>query len=276
MQQHGFVIIDVLDTNEVAYLNSMCGHYLKCNDSDFVSSSHYLNQEDSIIINKALHELLLPKINKQFPDLELLGGTLATKYKGNAVLKAHNDWTIVDESNYNSYNIWLPLVATNSENGTLCLIPASHKWAQAYRGYAIPNYYDTYTQKFLPIGYEPQLRAGQAIIYNHRLIHYSKPNTTNIPRNVAIIGLKDKRATLRVAINVNNNISTYEVTQNDFYNFNADTIIANHKLIETSVLPTIPNWNKIAEQYNTHIPEGFEHTSIKIPFYQKLLHSFIK
>ncbi len=229
---NGFVIVDILNSNEIIYLNELCNKYLQNSNTEFVSTSHILNKEDSDFINNELHRILNKKFEELFPDLTLLGGTLATKVKGKSNLLAHQDWTIVDESKYNSYNLWIPLIDTNSENGTLGLIVGSHKWKLQIRGFNIPNPYEKFTMEFLNTGYEPNLKAGQAILYNHKLVHYSRPNRTNKNRNTAIIGVKDKLADLQISFCVDDkNIETYLVNKEDFYKFDANTIRLNNPII---------------------------------------------
>jgi len=250
LKKEGFAIVDLLSEAEVACLNALVVQYLKSNGADFVSSSHFLSESESNAINVQLQAILKPKIDALFPDLELLGGTLATKYKGNASVKAHNDWAIVDETKYNSYNLWIPLVAVNRQNGTLGLIPGSHLWEHEVRGFGIPGQFETFTNKFLKIGFEPELKAGQAILYHHRLVHFSRPNTTSIPRSVAIIGMKDKAAQLQVSFTVDDKvIETYQATEADFYGFDAKRIKEKNRIIEAK--PIEKNkivWSEIERQ----------------------------
>ena len=228
----GFVIIDLLDDKEIALLNTLAEKYLASSQQDFIASSHILSLEDSKKINDTLHQIIAPKAKILFPELSLLGGTLATKTKGNSILKAHNDWSIVDETKYNSYNLWIPLVDTSKTNGTLGMVAGSHLWKHNARGLNIANEFESQTNNFLKIGYEPDLKAGQAILYNHKLIHYSRPNTTINPSNVAIIGMKHKDAELLVSFSLDNKtIETYAVSDEDFYRFDAKKIKLNRPLI---------------------------------------------
>lgn len=255
----GFVIIELLNNAEISYLNSLCNKYLHITNQEFISSSHFLSIEESKRINEELHAIVKPKVDLLFPKLQLLGGTLATKIKGNDVLKAHNDWSIVDESIYNSYNLWIALVDTNKTNGTLGLIPGSHLWDTRLRGLGIPGEYESFTKQFLSIGYEPELKAGQAILYNHKLIHYSRPNTTDQPRNVAIIGMKDKEAALQVSFSLDGkSIDTYEATEEDFYGFDAVRISQHNSRLSTiPVYATSRNWEDIRMAFNNHLPNEF-------------------
>lgn len=259
LAENGFVILDILDKNEVDYLNQLCSQFLHPAGQDFISSSHFLNKEDSTYINQQLHLILQEKISSLFPELQLLGGTLATKRKGKNILKAHNDWSIVDETTYNSYNLWTTLVNTNKQNGTLGVIPGSHLWESDVRGFQIPNAYENFSKQFIEIGYEPELKAGQAILYNHKLVHYSRPNTTDVARNVAIIGLKDKSATLQVAIGTTNNkIEIYKTDEEDFYTFNAESIRAkNQLLLQTKMPNSTLTWKQIEAQFHQHLPNDF-------------------
>ena len=271
---NGFVIVDLLSKDEVVYLNKLCGQYLQITQTDFVSSSHILNQKDSDFINDELHKILQHKFESLFPTLQLLGGTLATKIKGKSNLEAHQDWTIVDENKFNSYNLWIPLVDTNSENGTLGLIPGSHKWNNNLRGFNIPNDYGKFTKQFLQIGFEPSINAGQAILYNHKLVHYSRPNITNENRNVSIVGVKEKAADLRISFCLDNKeIETYTMSEVEFYKFDAQKIKANKQFIEANKLNSNKlNWKNILNKYTENLPEEFQYLiSKRESIFSKLL-----
>lgn len=273
----GFVIVDLLDDTEVQQLTSLTQKYLTQPGQDFISSSHFLSMDDSKQINHELHSIIQPKTDILFPALELLGGTLATKIKGKDILKAHNDWSIVDETIHNSYNLWIPLVNTGKENGTLGLIPGSHLWNNKLRGLGIPGDYETYTHQFLGIGYEPALNAGQAILYNHKLIHYSRPNKTDQPRNTAIIGMKDKEAGLQVSFSADNKtIETYRATEEDFYGFDVKKISSHNQQLTTVPLYTERiGWEEIRTKFNSHLPEEFSNLFCKREsLISKLLHKF--
>lgn len=256
---NGFLIIDLLGADEVNGLNELCIRFLRNGQADFVSSSHILSKEDSAFINDKLHSIIDARFDAMFPEFQLLGGTLATKIKGTSNLEAHQDWSIVDESKYNSYNLWIPLVDTDTENGTLGLIPGSHLWKQQLRGLNIPNVYGPYTERFLKIGYEPALKAGQAILYNHKLIHYSRPNKINQTRNVAIVGVKDKEASLCVSFCPDGRqVETYQAREEDFYGFDALRIRRDNKLLHTEKLLTEKEtWEEIGTMFNRHLPEDF-------------------
>lgn len=259
LANNGFVMIDILSSNDVAYLNELCNKFLQNASTDFVSSSHILNKADSDFINDELHKILQHKFENLFPELQLLGGTLAAKVKGKSNLEAHQDWTIVDEQKYNSYNLWIPLVDTDSNNGTLGLIVGSHQWTQDVRGFNIPNSYGKYTKQFLEIGFEPTLKAGQAILYNHKLIHYSRPNTTQQNRNVAIVGVKDKAADLQISFSLDNiHVGTYIMNEEGFYRFDAKKISQTNTLISTqSFSERTIKWNEIMDKFNANLSEEF-------------------
>ena len=277
LSQYGFVVLDLLNMEEINYLNTLCGTYLSPGQTDFVASSHVLNKEDSAFINSELHRILDDRFQQQFPDLQLLGGTLATKVKGSSTLVAHQDWTIVDEEKYSSYNLWLALVDTSKENGTLGLVPGSHRWNKSLRGMNISVGFERFTDKFLTIGIEPSLKAGQAILYNHKLIHYSRPNKTVNPRNVAIIGAKDRAAELRVSFSLDEKtIKTYRVSENDFYRFDIEKIVSSNEILSSEPLKTISlSWQDLLSQFKLHVSEEF---SYLIPernsFFSKFFNKF--
>jgi Phytanoyl-CoA dioxygenase (PhyH) len=260
LNEVGFLIVDLLKEQDIAYLNQLCDRYLLSAQTDFVSSSHLLDISDSDFINSELHRIVLPVFSKIFPELQLLGGTLATKVTGNAVLSAHQDWSIVDESRFRSYNLWIPLVDTNRENGTLGMVPGSHRWTTSVRGLNIPNPFEKFTGQITSIGHEPDLKAGQAILYDHRLVHYSRPNQTSRRRNTAIIGVKDKQAELRVSFCLDGKaVQTYAVDETAFYRFDPEAVRAGYLNMTDVPLPgQLIQWPDIMGLYLAHVTPEFK------------------
>jgi ectoine hydroxylase-related dioxygenase (phytanoyl-CoA dioxygenase family) len=135
----------------------------------------------------------------------------------------------------------------------------SHKWNQNLRGFNIPNPYGKYTKQFLEIGFEPRPKAGQAILYNHRLIHYSRPNTNQQNRNVAIIGVKDKEADLQVSFTMDNKtIDSYEMKEELFYQFHPNNVLAHQpKIAANAINNTDLSWISIHKQFKEYANEDF-------------------
>lgn len=95
----------------------------------------------------------------------------------------HQDWTYVDENQFSSYAFWIPLSDVNDTNGALHVVNGSHRFITALRGPYVHEPFsgisETIKEKYsTPVN----LRAGEALIWDHRLIHFSKPNNTNTPR----------------------------------------------------------------------------------------------
>ena len=108
-------------------------------------------------------------------------------------LPLHADLQYVNEDNSISLNIWCPLSDTDSTNGTLGVIPYSHKLINQIRG---TNITDSYRKHALELetlyGEAINFKAGQAIIYDHRLLHYSTPNQTAQTRVAATLTVVPK------------------------------------------------------------------------------------
>jgi|ERR1043165_434647 hypothetical protein len=106
----------------------------------------------------------------------------------------HQDWTYVDERFYLSYAFWIPLQSVNEENGALHVIKKSHRFNTGLRGPFVHEPFqhlaeiikDNYSQPVV-------LNAGEALIWDHRLIHFSGPNFSRVPRiAITLIMVPDK------------------------------------------------------------------------------------
>jgi hypothetical protein len=113
----------------------------------------------------------------------------------NVSLDIHSDWTYVDEDRFQSLAIWMPLVDTNENNGTFGLVEQSHKVTNKIRGPLIiessRNKNEYWAKKY---GALLNMKAGDAVLYHHGLLHFSPPNKTNHTRPAINLTVVPKEA----------------------------------------------------------------------------------
>ena len=92
----------------------------------------------------------------------------------------HQNWAFVNERKYTSVSIWCPLVDSTVNNGTLQVVPGSHKRMGEYRGPMVPWQLDNIKSEIINNHLVPlETKAGEAIILDDSIVHYSAINKTN-------------------------------------------------------------------------------------------------
>lgn len=95
----------------------------------------------------------------------------------------HQDWTYVDESKYSSVAFWIPMQDVDAGNGALHVVPGSHKFVTALRGPYVNEPFGELSSVIKSDFSQPvKLKAGEALVWDHRLIHFSLPNLSPAPR----------------------------------------------------------------------------------------------
>lgn len=92
----------------------------------------------------------------------------------------HQNWSFADERQCCTVSIWCPLVDSTVQNGTLQVVPGSHKRFGEVRGPMIPweleGIKNTIIEKYLvPL----ETKAGDCVILDDSIVHYSAINHTN-------------------------------------------------------------------------------------------------
>jgi len=91
----------------------------------------------------------------------------------------HLDWSMVDERQFTSLTVWMPLVDITDENGFLWVLAGSHRFHYTIRGGPGLNLWCSVPPCQWDRRFELRclkLRKGDALIYDHRLFHGSPPN----------------------------------------------------------------------------------------------------
>lgn len=145
---------------------------------------------DALIRRLVSTELL----DKYIVGYDLFFANSIRKTKGtNSECVIHTDWSIVDEADTMPLHIWIPLVEVSKQNGTLAVIPGSHKLTGKYRGLGVSSYYEEYypnLQKDKAHYFE--LQPGTAVIYHPGLIHFSLENATDARRTAILLSFVPK------------------------------------------------------------------------------------
>lgn len=185
----GFVVVDLVDPETVRRLRA--GYA----DMDHVHRDSYdwVNGFDTSIYDsrpeyrtevlELIETHLAPGIDQVLERYRIMFANFVVKQPRSEAVPPHVDWTFLDESKYSSVTIWCPLVDTTVDNGTLGLVSGSHRRIDFLRAANIPTF-ERCEQAVADIEDRPvvSLRAGQAIILDNRVVHFSPPNVTETPR----------------------------------------------------------------------------------------------
>jgi hypothetical protein len=239
----GFLVLDLLNVDECQSLRELINLKISKPIQGFYASSHDLEITESMQLNEFVNAMLAQRMKALFPELKMLGASFAIKAPGEqSMVPAHQDWNIVDESKYQSYNVWLPLIDVNEVNGTLALVEGSHQLPFIYRGYKIEGLFDHAQDKLQPLLKPFDLKAGQAIIYNHKMSHASGNNISERNREVLIFGMCENDAQLQITIHSDKcpagMLEQLSLEAEDFYRFR---FISNYDSLSKNVFVRNPN-----------------------------------
>lgn len=185
--------------------------------------SEAFNPDDKVKkdIFEATDAIFQPKVDELFENYKKLGSTFLCKAPGEkSVVGVHQDWTVVDESKYYSATIWVPTVDTIAENGALRVLPGSHKFFDYYRSPNIPLAYADHIDLLWDNMITVPMKAGQAFLINHAVMHASAPNSTHKERLVIAYGIMPKEASLSYYhMNEESKIEKYDMPDDFFQKY---------------------------------------------------------
>lgn len=215
----GFQIVNFLTQDEIswAYNEVRKLGYAKPNTEAFRIS---INQEP-VERKQAIQEIFTPHFqsafNRHIDGFRLMRVALFDKLPGGGSVRLHQHPHIIDESQYRSLAVWLPLVDTSIEMGTLHVVPYSHdifihKTRTHNDFLAFAGVSGTSAREFSkPI----ILKAGQAIIFDDRLLHWSPSNKSNFIRTAFQLELIPVQAPMELTVYYRDNpkqVSRYTMT----------------------------------------------------------------
>jgi ectoine hydroxylase-related dioxygenase (phytanoyl-CoA dioxygenase family) len=198
--QQGFVVIDLLGKKEIEALRLVYSQHFPATTSNFFINIWDNNFAERKAISDKTKNILLPFINELVDNFKfVVSAFTAKKAKSEEIFDLHQDITITDESLFPSVSLWCPLQDVDEHNGTICVVPGSHRIPVIPRGINIPSPIEKISQLLKKKYSHPiTMKMGQVIIWDHKLIHGSDINNTQSDRIASVSLLIPEKAPILI------------------------------------------------------------------------------
>lgn len=188
--RNGFVIVkDFLQPSQIETLSKFYHEFGPDECRNAFTTFATNNYDYKKAVDEKIKEVFSKSFNTYISEkYSPFWGNFFTKPSQSPPMPLHADWQYANEPNSISFNIWVPLVDTSIENGAFGIVPKSHLVVNQIRGINLSHFYLSNGEKILEkIGKILILKKGEAIIYDHRLLHFSLPNKSMEQRLAATL-----------------------------------------------------------------------------------------
>lgn len=239
-EENGFFVIkDFFDEQTVLEISEFYSTFQFKKSPELNTNIKSCSNEQNYLISDFLKSKFEAKIPVFFDDYQLGGGVFIMKGSGEeSVSSLHQDFNVVDEKNYTSLTIWVPLIDVDESNGCIQIVPGSHKWFNAIRSFNMPSFFldfDLVAERLHAV----PLKKGDAVVFNHSVFHGSKPNYSTNYRPAASFSLISAGAIPIHYIKNDNQVFICQ-TDKDFYNEKAKMLFSGQIPDDLTIIKTIP------------------------------------
>lgn len=190
IEQDGWALLDFCNQETIEALNKKFSELLPLfNEMPLIIT--LLHQHRTV--TQRVHDTILSELNtdldKHFGNYKIPIAHFFVKTKSSPPVGLHQDPMITDQAIQPSYGLWVPLIDTDENNGTLTVLDGSHRWFHPFQADTVPISIGEIWERLIPECTVLRLKKGQAVLMDNRLAHYSYPVLTNEIRPAVIIKL---------------------------------------------------------------------------------------
>ena len=183
------------------------------------------NPEFKQAVFDAISAKFAPHVKKWLADYRPIIANYIRKQPDGGEVPVHENWAFIDEQKATSVSIWCPLVDSDESNGTLEVVPGSHKRFGEFRGPMIPWECEGITEEIKAKHLVPlPTKAGNAVILDDSIVHYTKINSTpNLRLAIQLILVPTEMKCIHYHMDQSKSKDQVEVLEVDvpfFMNFN--------------------------------------------------------
>jgi hypothetical protein len=199
-EKNGFMVIPFYTADEITFLENLYKKLHPKNEKGFFPSTFSKDLNYRQTTDTEIRRIGMRSINQHLQDVKVVCGSFIVKSPGEeSEMCLHQDMTLVDESEFTGINIWCPLVNLTTSNGVLYILPESHRLFPTYRGSSIPGIYDVHGDEIKKYMTPLFLKAGEAVVFDQSILHFSPPNLSESIRIVTNIYFSHNDVRFRTA-----------------------------------------------------------------------------
>lgn len=239
-QKEGFVHIPFLKEGEVKFLWDKFYEVLKTSQGHLSPKDAGLDMDCEITYDftfidrnpqhkkqvlEIIDDVFKPHYEKILDHYKPIIANYIRKESETGEVPMHQNWAFADERKCNTVSIWVPLVDSHRGNGALEVVPKSHKRFGELRGPMIPWELEGIKEEIIKNDLVTcGIKAGEAIILDDSIVHYSHPNTTKDLRiAIQLILIPNEMPAIHYHMNPgvsSTQVNVLEVDTEFFMNFN--------------------------------------------------------
>jgi hypothetical protein len=221
MNENGYVVIPGFLPHEVVHeLLALYKKHHNESEAGCWNSIYDLPTGEGKPISDAITAVVTPYLDKYFKDFKFPAAIFIVKnpYKGHESL-VHRDDSMHNEREVEYRQCWVPLVDITETNGTLYVVPRSHKLFTDERPMFAPWQHKVHAPRLEKEFVNLYPKAGDLVVYFDKTLHGSYKNESTETRPVFQGGVMHKEAEpLFTRYNpANNMVESYAVDPDFFF-----------------------------------------------------------
>lgn len=202
LARDGYAVVETFITAEEVgqLLEAFRAHDCAAHHGAWSASMFSSDVEYRAAVNRAIIDVLTPRATLLLPEYRFCICNFLVKeanQPAEGVVQVHQDPSFVDEDQFSSVGVWIPLVDTDMSNGGIAVLPGSHRWNSGPRSFGGWSPYWQLSAQMLEQAQPLQIRAGSALVFSQKLFHGSPTNRSEATRVSAAALLVSKEAPLR-------------------------------------------------------------------------------
>jgi ectoine hydroxylase-related dioxygenase (phytanoyl-CoA dioxygenase family) len=234
IEEKGYYVADFVTGKQLDDLLNLYKHFHQVehnNNGETFFSVFSNNPVYRKQVHNDIEKVLTGALAQWFTNYRTIVNNFVIKPPGNAgKVDVHQDLPIVDELKFSSLNIWVPLPPFSAGSGMLNVVPRSHLLFYPYRTALDEPMHKNITEEIAQHFTEIEVKEGQAVIFDSRMLHFTPPNLTNTDRIVVLLRVSSYNAKSTFCSRVDNeNVAVWEC-DDDFW--------LTHSVLNVQALPT--------------------------------------
>jgi hypothetical protein len=133
--------------------------------------------------DEMVREFFEHRIRAVLPGYTIMAANIYVKPPGEGRFAIHQNWPTIDDPDIPTMTVWVPIQDTNFRNGGIRIVPGGHHVFPDIAAATSDRFFDDFAQDLIENYLEPMdVDAGEALIFDDSLLHWSGANRSASPR----------------------------------------------------------------------------------------------